>query len=123
MAGCEHRAELIYDTAMGPLRSGIRAAVRRGRHVLYRLGETELVLQMTPDRRPDYVRLAGQVAEDGVPVAGAGITLRGPVEVPGRTTDADGEFRVGELPTGSYSPDLEASTGRVLVVPLAVGAR
>ena len=53
-------ARLVYDTKAQPLSSGVRAVVQRARRVLYAADETELVLQIGPDKQADRMKLAGQ---------------------------------------------------------------
>jgi hypothetical protein len=103
-------AELVYDTRAQPLPSGVRTAIQRGRELLYAADEAELVLRVTPDPRPAHVRLAGQVLEEGVPVEGATVSLRGDAGAADRTTDEDGEFRVVGLPAGGYALAVDTPT-------------
>src|SRR5689334_20930907 len=103
-------AELVYDTRTQPLPAGVRTVIMRGHKLLYAADETELMLQVTPERRPAHVRLAGQVLEDGLPVEGAAISLRADAVLVDRTTDEDGEFRVPELPAGEYALGVDTAT-------------
>src|SRR5437899_1741156 len=79
-SGCS-TAELIYDTKTATLASGVRAALQRSRRLLYAVDETELVLQFTPMSQKQHIRLFGQILDDGVPVEGATVNLRGPATV------------------------------------------
>jgi len=115
------QAELVYDTKTQPLASGIRAAVLRGRRILYTAEATELILQTTPEPRPDHVRLMGQVLDDGMPVDGAAVTLNGEGTPLHRATDDEGEFRVGGLPAGSYDLDIETATRQISVDRIDLG--
>jgi len=71
------QARLVYDTKTQSLAPGVRAAVQRGRRIFYAVEATELVLQIILERRPDHVRLIGQVFDEGMPVEGATVDLRG----------------------------------------------
>jgi len=115
------QARLVYDTKTQPLASGVRAAVVRGRRLLYAVEATELVLQIIVERRPDHVRLIGQVLDEGMPVDGAMVSLRGASTARRRVTDDEGEFRVTELPTGSYGLDIETMMYQVSVDQLDLG--
>ena len=106
-------AELVYDTRSEAGSPGVRAAIQRARRLLYAAGSTELILQVAPERQPANIRLAGQVLDDGLPVTGATISLWGPTNVVDCPTDDDGEFRVPDLPKGSYG--LDVRTGMRLI--------
>src|SRR5262245_26035449 len=105
-------AELVYDTGAQPLPSGLRAALARGRRLLYAADEAELILQVAPEHRPARVRLTGQVLEGGMPVEGAAVSLRGETGAADRATDEDGEFRVPDLPAGGYALAVDTPTRR-----------
>ena len=80
--------------------SGLRPA--EARRVMVRRGETtSLPLPMTrPATLSGTVKLA-----DGTPVSGVPVTARGAGEAVG-TTDADGNFAIGELGPGRYRIDV-----------------
>ena len=103
-------AELVYDTRNGLGTPGLRAAIQRSRRLLYTADNTEVILQIAPDRLPANVRLTGQVLDDGSAVEGATISLHGQSEVVDRPTDDDGEFRISDLPKGSYGLDVRTDT-------------
>jgi hypothetical protein len=109
-------ANLVYDTKAQPLSSGIRAVVQRARRMLFAAGETEIVLQIAPDKQQDHLKLAGQILDEGMPVEGAAVNLHGPSSQVDRETDEEGEFLIGLLPPGTYHLDIEAS-GRSMRVP------
>jgi hypothetical protein len=119
------QAELIYDTKAQPLSAGVRAVVQRARRVMFAADDTELLLLIAPDRRPERVWMLGQVIDDGVPLEGASVSIHGssihgsaePVE---RATDQEGEFRVAELPKGSYGFEIETALRTVTVAPFDV---
>jgi len=115
------QAELVYDTKTQSLASGVRAAVQRGRRILYTAEATELILQTTPEPRPDHVRLMGQVLDAGMPVDGAVVCLSGENTALRRATDDEGAFRVGGLPAGSYDLDIETATRQISVDQLDLG--
>ena len=115
------QAELVYDTKTQPLAPGVRVAVKRGRRILYTAEATELILQTSPEPRPDHIRLMGQVLDDGLPVDGAAVHLSGESIALHRATDDEGEFRVGELPAGSYDLDIETATRQISVDQLDLG--
>ena len=73
-------ANLVYDTKSQPLSSGVRAVVQRARRVLYSADETELVLQIAPDKLADRHKLTGQVLDEGMPIEGAAVSLLGASE-------------------------------------------
>jgi hypothetical protein len=110
---CGVPAVLVYDTKTEPLAVGIRAANRRTRRLLYTAAETELVLQMTPERQPERVRLLGQIMDEGLPVEGATVTVRGPAQTLDRVTDEDGQFRITDLHIGRYAVDIARAAGCV----------
>jgi hypothetical protein len=111
---------LVYDTKTEPLAVGVRAAIRRTRRVLYTAAETELVLQMTPERQPGRVRLIGQIMDEGLPVEGATVTVRGLAQTLDRVTDEDGQFRITDLHMGSYDLDIARTAGCVHVSDIDV---
>src|SRR4051812_21226758 len=113
-------AELVYDTKTQALTTGIRAAMQRSRRLLYAVDETELVLQVTPSGQQQRVRLFGQILDDGVPVEGAAVSLRGPSTAFDGETDEDGQFRVGDLRVGRYDLDFATETGNVRVTGVDV---
>ncbi len=117
---CPTTADLIYDTKGERLAAGIRAAMQRTRRLLYAADETELVLQMTPDCQTRQVRLIGQVLDEGVPVEGAAVSVRGPESAFDRATDEEGQFRVVDLEAGSYDLDVATEDGLVRVANLDV---
>jgi hypothetical protein len=108
-------ADLVYDTKDAALAAGVRAAIRRTRRVLYTAADTELVLQMAPERQPEHVRLIGQILDEGMPVEGAAVTVRGPASALGCSTDEDGQFRVADLRVGRYDLDIAYTAGLVHV--------
>ena len=112
-------ARLVYDTKAQPLKSGVRAVTQRSRRVLYAADETELVLQIAPDRQADRLKLAGQVLDEGMPIEGAAVNLLGPSssEV-AQETDEDGEFQISALPKGEYCLEIDTPARSLSVAPL-----
>ena len=96
-------AALVYDTAAQPLSPGVRTVAQRSRRLLFMANETELMLQVAPTPVPARLRLVGQVLDEGEPVEGAAVELRGPGWATAQSTDDDGQFRVDELPRGAYA--------------------
>ncbi len=95
-------ADLVYDTKAQPLPTGVRAVMQqRARRMLFAADETELVLQVSADTSPDQLRIVGQILDEGMPVEGAAVHFEGPRRIH-ESTDEEGEFRVSELPKGSY---------------------
>ena len=95
-------ADLVYDTKAQPLPSGVRAVMQqRARRMLFTAEDTELVLQVSSDAMPEQLKVVGQVLDEGIPVEGAAVRLDGPRRID-ESTDEEGEFRVHELPKGSY---------------------
>jgi hypothetical protein len=114
-------ARLVYDTKAQPLSSGIRAVVQRARRVLYAADETELVLQIAPDRQTDRLKLAGQVLDEGMPIEGAAVNLHGPAASQvAQATDEDGEFLIGSLPKGEYCLEIDTPARLLSVAPLDI---
>jgi len=114
-------ARLVYDTKVQPLSPGVRAVVQRARRVLYAADETELVLQIAPDRQVDRLKLAGQVLDEGMPIEGAAVALHGPAagQVQ-RETDEDGEFLIPSLAKGEYCLEIGTRAGLLSVTPLDI---
>jgi hypothetical protein len=124
------RAALIYDTKAQPLSSGVRAAVQRARRLMFAADDTELLLLITPDRQPDHVWMLGQVIDEGIPLEGAAVSVRGAVNANDAAegvdrgvalqTDREGEFRIAELPQGSYGFTIETASRIVTVAPFDI---
>jgi hypothetical protein len=112
-------ASLVYDTRTQPLSSGIRAVVQRARRLLYSADETELVLQVAPGKKPNHLKVAGQVLEDGMPVEGAEINLHGPTNHSDET-DEEGEFLVGSVASGAYSINVTTPARQMRVSALDI---
>ena len=113
-------ARLVYDTKAQPLSSGVRAVVQRARRVLYAADETELVLQIAPDRQADRLKLTGQVLDEGMPIEGADVALHGPAEKVKQATDEDGEFLIPSLPKGEYCLEIGMPARVLAVAPLDI---
>ena len=113
-------ARLVYDTKAQPLAPGVRAVVQRARRALYSADETELLLQIAPDRQADRLKLAGQVLDDGMPIEGAAVNLHGPASKVSQETDEEGEFLIGALPRGAYSLQIDTPARQVSVAPFEI---
>ena len=114
-------ADLVYDTKAQPLPSGVRAVMQqRARRMLFTADDTELVLQVSADAAPEQLKVVGQVLDEGIPVEGAAVRLDGPRQVR-EATDEEGEFRVGDLPKGSYDLAIGTVDRVVDVSPLDLG--
>ena len=113
-------ARLVYDTKAQPLSSGVRAVVQRARRVLYAADETELVLQIAPDRQTDRLKLTGQVLDEGMPIEGAAVALHGPSNQVEQETDEDGEFLISSLPKGEYCLEVGTPARLLSVAPLDI---
>lgn len=113
-------ANLVYDTKSQPLSPGVRAVVQRARRVLYAADETELVLQIAPDRLADRHKLAGQVLDEGMPIEGAAVNLHGASRDVAEETDEEGEFLIGSLPRGAYSLEIDTPSGLLSVAPIEI---
>ena len=111
---------LVYDTAAQPLMPGVRAVLQRARRLLYSAADAELVLEVSPERMPDRLRLMGQLLDGGEPVAGAVVRLVGS-EACAEMTDDEGEFRMGELSARAYELTVELADANWATVPLALG--
>ena len=101
-------ASLVYDTRSDLGTPGVRTAIQRARRLLYAADNTELIIQVAPERQSTNVRLFGQVLDDGLPVSDATVSLVGAADVVQCPTDEDGEFRIADLPKGSYGLDIHA---------------
>ena len=114
-------ADLVYDTNAQPLPTGVRAVMQqRARRMLYTAEDTELVLQVSSDAAPEQLKVVGQVLDEGIPVEGAAVRLEGPRQVH-EATDEEGEFRVSELPKGSYDLAIGTVDRVVGISPLDLG--
>jgi len=113
-------ARLVYDTRAEPLTAGVRAVVQRAWRALYSAEDTELVLQIAPDRQADRLKLAGQVLDEGMPIEGAAVNLHGPTSRVGQETDEDGEFVIGSLPRGEYSLQVDTPARQLSVTPFEI---
>ena len=114
------QANLVYDTKSQPLSSGVRAVVQRARRVLYSADETELVLQIAPDKLANRHKLAGQVLDEGMPIEGAAVSLLGGPKNIAQATDEDGEFLITSLPGGEYSLEIGTPAGLLSVAPFDI---
>jgi hypothetical protein len=114
------KARLVYDTKGQPLTSGVRAVVQRARRLLYAADETEIVLQIAPDKQAGHHKLAGQVLDEGMPLEGVAVTLWGPAKEVERETDEEGEFLIAALPGGEYDLRVDAPARVVSVAPLPI---
>jgi hypothetical protein len=94
--------------------------VQRARRVLYSAADTEVVLQIAPDRQADRFKLAGQVLDEGMPIEGAAVNLHGPEVQVEKVTDEDGELVIGALPRGEYSLQIDTPEHQVSVTPLEI---
>ena len=114
-------AVLVYDTAAQPLRPGVRAVTQRARRLLFMAEDTELMLQLAPTTVPSCLKLVGQVLDEGEPVIGAAIELRGPAGwLSSQATDDDGHFSIDELPKGAYAIAVAAHHQSLSVSDLAL---
>ena len=112
--------QLVYDTRDRPLAAGVRSVGGPARRLLFTVDATELVLQMTPERRPGRVRLMGQVLDNGMPLSGVNVHLDGPDGGCVKSTDDEGQFRVADLRKGSYCLAIDTHAQVLNVDPLAV---
>ena len=112
--------QLVYDTRDHPLAAGVRSVGGPARRLLFTADATELVLQMTPERRPGRVRLMGQVLDNGMPMSGVSVQLDGPDGHYVKSTDDEGQFRVADVQKGSYCLEIGTLTHVLSVDPLAI---
>lgn len=112
--------ELVYDTRDRPLAAGVRSVGGPARRLLFTVDATELVLQMTPERRPGRIRLMGQVLDNGMPIAGICVQLNGPDGRRVKTTDDEGQFRVADMRQGSYCLEIGTLAHVLSVESLAI---
>ena len=111
-------AMLVYDTKAQPMPSGVRAVMQqRIRRILFTVEDTELVLQVSSGVAPDHLKIIGQVLDDGIPVEDASVSFTGGRQIDA-ATDAEGEFRVNDLPVGSYELVVGAAGRLIDVAPL-----
>lgn len=111
---------LVYDTRDKPFAAGIRAVAHRARRLLYGDDVIDIVIEMTPSRESDQVRLSGQVLDCGNPIVTATVRLDGQGGQWVQTTDDDGQFRVAGVPHGLYGLRIEASSYALDVPALVV---
>ncbi len=104
-------ARLLFDSRTAPALAGARDAAGTAFQLLFEAGESEIDLLCEPSGLSWRItgHVVGQGGEAGT------VRLEGPVE---RETalDAAGEFRLDELPAGTYRLALR-SGGRELAVP------
>lgn len=112
--------ELVYDTRDRPLAAGVRSVGGPARRLLFAAEETELVLQMTPERSMGRVRLIGQLLDNGMPIGGASVQLAGPAGSCIKSTDDEGQFRVADMQKGSYQLEIGTLTQLLSVDHLSV---
>jgi hypothetical protein len=112
--------QLVYDTRDHPLAAGVRSVGGPARRLLFTADATELVLQMTPERRPGRIRLMGQVLDNGMPIGGVSVQLNGPDGPCVKATDDEGQFRVADVQKGSYRLEIGTLTQVLSVDALAV---
>ncbi|HYU20319.1 MAG TPA: carboxypeptidase-like regulatory domain-containing protein [Chloroflexota bacterium] len=113
VAGSGLVAHLIHDTrAMLPL-AGVRNIKPRARRLLFAAEEFEVVLQISPERSANRLRVMGQVTAVGAPVVGAVVRICSFDRFAEQVSDENGEFRIGDLPRGAYW--LEIATGGRLI--------
>lgn len=112
-------AQLVYDTRSQPLPRGVRGVVQRARRMLFAADDYELLLQVSRGGSPDRFKIMGQFWSAGAPLAGAAVRLEGPSSISNWATDGAGQFRLTEMPWGSYS--IEVGTGDHLVKLPALG--
>ncbi len=94
--------DLVYDTAVQRLPSGVRAVMREGsRRLLFETQAYEIMLRVASHRLTERYELLGQVLFDGLPLSGVVVEL-----------DVDGP----RIAPGRYGLRL-AVTGAVLIVP------
>ena len=98
--------QLVYDARDRPLAAGVRSVGGPARRLLFTFDDTELVIQTTPERSPERIRLMGQVLDNGRPIGGAIVQLNGPTGPRLRTTDDEGQFRVADVQKGSYQLEI-----------------
>ncbi len=114
-------ARLVYDTRSQALPLGIRAVAQRGRRLLFSADEYELLLQVTTDSSPRWLKVIGQLLADGVPVAGARIRMDGTVSKTEQVADEEGEFRIAPLRRGEYRMEIGAGGDLLEFPPLGLG--
>ncbi len=112
--------QLVYDTRDRPFAAGVRSVGGPARRLLFAADETELVLQMTPERSPGRVRLLGQVLDNGMPIGGASVHLNGPTGLCVRSTDDEGQFRIADVQKGSYHLEIDTVAQLLSVDHLSV---
>jgi hypothetical protein len=112
--------QLVYDTRDRPLAAGVRSVGGPARRLLFAVEDTELVIQMTPERSPGRIRLMGQVLDNGMPIGGASVHLTGPTGPRVKTTDDEGQFRVADVQRGSYQLEIGTVSQLLRVDHLAI---
>lgn len=118
LGGRRLRARLVYDTRSQALPLGIRAVAQHGRRLLYSADEYELLLQVTTDSSPRWLKIIGQLLADGAPVAGARIQIDGRSSKLDQVADEEGEFRLAPLRRGEYRLEIGAGADLLELPPL-----
>jgi hypothetical protein len=122
------QASLVHDAKAQPLSSVVRSAVLRARRLMFSAEGTELLLLIAPDRQSERVWMLGQVIDEGVPLEGAAVSVRSSTGSVGRVTDGEselrtdceGEFRMAELPKGSYGFAIETASRIFTIAPFDI---
>ncbi|MCC6174215.1 MAG: carboxypeptidase regulatory-like domain-containing protein [Chloroflexi bacterium] len=99
-------AALVYDTRAQALPVGVRAVSQRSRSLLFAAEDFEITLQVSAGGKAEHLKVLGQVLLEGMPVAAVAARLDGPGGQLDTSTDDEGEFRLLDVPVGSYSMEI-----------------
>ena len=113
-------AELVYDTAISGMKTGIRAFIQEGtRRLLFAADEYEVLVRIGPTAAADAFDVVGQVLHEGLPLGCAAVRLAGD----GATyaTDQTGGFRLASLSAGTHRFEVATDDGVIQIAPITVG--
>jgi len=118
--GAPLKAELVYDTAVTGMRTGVRAFIQEGtRRLLFAAGEYEVLFRIGPTGAENGFDIVGQVLHEGLPLGHASVRQSdGGSTYP---TDQTGGFRLS-LASGAHRFEVATDDGVIQIAPIAVGA-
>jgi hypothetical protein len=113
-------AELVYDTAVSGMRTGVRAFIQEGtRRLLFAANEYEVLFRIAPAGSPESVDIVGQVLHEGLPLEHVAVRLAD--DGPTVPTDRTGGFRLASLATSTHHFEVATDDGVIKIAPFTVG--
>jgi hypothetical protein len=119
--GARLAADLVYDTAVNGLKTGVRAFIQEGtRRLLFAANEYEVLFRIGPNGAAEGFDIVGQVLHEGLPLGHASVRLTDD----GSTypTDQTGGFKLTCLAAGAHRFEVATEDGVIDISPIAVGA-